>query len=220
MIAAGGFVVLFGVVARHVARGPACDGGVREPSVAFLSVRSRATPGALGALVPLGALGVHELRYLAGYGSQADGQAAATGHGYLEVLSGPLVIAACAVLIGVVLRRAEAAAPRAVIWALLTTAVAAAHGGQELIEGAVRAGHAGALGPGLWAVIPAAALVAGVLMVALGFARKAVETCEPHTPQPLLWLVSACRVVLCGTVTPSVALVRNWSARGPPAWSA
>jgi hypothetical protein len=115
----------------------------------------------------LGALALHELRYLLGYGSGAQEALARHGHAYMEQLVPALVALSVALVAGALLvplngRFAEAGPRlgvlrRAALYAGLMLAVFCA---QELAEGWLSAGHPGGLeamlGHGGWVAIPLA----------------------------------------------------------------
>ena len=117
---------------------------------------------------------MHELRYLLAYGGQAHSAMVSQGHGYLGELAPALVVLALSALCG---RLATAALGRPIatggprsIWRSAVTfavALAAIFAAQELVEGAVFAGHAAGvaavLGGGGWLAMP---LAAGVGLLA------------------------------------------------------
>jgi hypothetical protein len=127
---------------------------------------ARAVPRT-AALVALGALAVHQLRYLAAYGGNADQELSRQGHGYLTQALPVLVALAVAALAACVLRAALAGAEgdepsarrRALPYALAIVIVFAS---QETIEGALFAGHAAGLAAifagGAWLALPLALL--------------------------------------------------------------
>jgi hypothetical protein len=119
------------------------------------------------ALLALGALAVHELRYVVAYGGHAQSAMATQGHGYLGELAPALVVLALSALCG---RLAAASLGRQVAVGASrpvgrsATAFAAAlmaiFAAQELVEGALFAGHAAGvaavLGSGGWVALPLA----------------------------------------------------------------
>ena len=125
-----------------------------------------------GALLALGALAVHQLRYLAAYGGDAGHQLAHQGHGYLfsalPVVAGFAVaaIAAC-VLRGALVGmpdRTRSAGP--VQYAL---AILAVFSFQEVLEGALSEGHAGGVAAifahGGWLAVPLVIVVGSICSV-------------------------------------------------------
>ena len=129
------------------------------------------------ALLALGALAVHELRYLLAYGGQAHSAMMSQGHGYLGELAPALVVLALSALCG---RLATAALGRPMatggsrpLWraaAAFAAALAAIFAAQELVEGAVFAGHAAGvaavLGGGGWLALPLALAIGLITAVA------------------------------------------------------
>jgi hypothetical protein len=182
---------------------------------------------------PLGVLGVHHLRYLLAYGADADAQLASQGHAYLGPLSTVLVVLAACAVGGFVGRLAEAWSEGASVppvrsfarvWVVAAAGLLAVYAGQEMLEGALAAGHpsglAGAFGGGgLWAV-PAAMAVAGVLAAVLRGERRAVEaivSARLRAPRITLSCCAPKQAVLEPSLRPrGVAL--DWAAprRGPP----
>jgi hypothetical protein len=139
------------------------------------------------ALLSLGAFGVHQGRYLLGYGRHADAALAAQGHAYLSAIVVPMLIVALAVaLAGVLLRGLTPASQRtepALRYAALQCAAALLiiYVAQELGEAALVSAHPGGLagifGHGGWIAAPLA-LVAGSLVA---FALRAVDAAEGAT---------------------------------------
>jgi hypothetical protein len=139
-------------------------------------------------LLSLGALAVHELRYLLAYGDQAGEALASQGHAYLADLGGVLIAVVLAALLAAILGTALAPPPRrrgqpvgssfprtAAIYAVALFAIFSA---QELTEGAVAAGHpaglAAILAHGGWVALPLAFLVGAVSSLA-SLALRGVE---------------------------------------------
>jgi hypothetical protein len=138
-----------------------------------------------GALLAAGALAVHELRYLAGYGSDAAHVLGAHGHAYLIPLL-PLVTLLLAMALARFLlalvdpwrgaatkagAAGESRAPRlSALWLWSTVCLWTAYACQELLEGALAPGHpagiAGVVGQGGWVAF-AAALAVGLLVALL-----------------------------------------------------
>jgi hypothetical protein len=136
------------------------------------------------ALLALGAIALHELRYLAAFGATGGADLRA-GHGYLESLV-PLLaaVAVAALAVSVVapamlrlapsLGREDCVTERAAGYA---AALLAVHLAQELTEAALSTGHpasvAGTLGAGGWAVIPLAMALGAVAALARGWLHRA-----------------------------------------------
>lgn len=182
------------------------------------------------ALVAGGSLAVHELRYIAGYGSEAGGALAAQGHSYLAWV-GPLVAAVIAVACGVFIaslaaghRDREPARMTAVrVWALASASLTAIYLIQETLEGVLATGHpsgvAGVLADGGWtAVLFAIAIGAAIALMLRG--ARAVEAAaarllRPALTAPAVPLVS--RAVGAVRAVPRTAvLARHLAGRAPP----
>ena len=141
-----------------------------------MSSRNSALPRT-AALVALGALIVHQLRYFGAYGGDAGSQLAAQGHGYLGQLT-PLVIAlALAAVAGCLVRaaltgRSGRARSRSLATGVFAGAILATFAAQETIEGFLFAGHLDGLGAifggGGWLAVP--------LALALGLVSALIET--------------------------------------------
>ena len=144
-----------------------------------VSLRARAA-----ALLPLAALGVHDLRYRLAYGGDAGHELARQGHAYLGIAK-PLVGVLCALAAAEMVARlarawrigeaAERNWSRSRLWAAATVALVAVFFGQELLEGAIFAGHpaglAGVMGAGGWLALPLSVAAAGLLTLFLAGAR-------------------------------------------------
>ena len=139
------------------------------------------------ALLAVGALSLHQLRYLAGYGGNAGDAAAAHGHGYLSWVAvaavGLVVAAGCAfvlALAGARRARGSEAAPAgfARAWLAASAALAVIYSVQELAEGWLAHGHPGGaaalLGHGGWTAYALALAIGALVALALRGARRAV----------------------------------------------
>lgn len=157
---------------------------VQSPALNALRRTSRTARAA--SLLSLGALAVHELRYLFAYGHRAGEALASQGHAYLSNLGGALVTLTLATLLATLLAGGLAPAARrpdqppafrrtAVLYSLALLAIFCA---QELTEGAVAAGHpaglAAVLAHGGWVALPLA-LAAGALCSLACIALQGVE---------------------------------------------
>ena len=187
------------------------------------------------ALISVGALAVHDLRYLLAYKGSAAHQLSVQGHGYLKALT-PVVIG---VLVLVLARFAvrlmrlfgggdgregdePALPPTRVLWPLMSATLVAIYAGQEWIEGQVAGGHPGGLaaafGHGGWLAVPLAVVVGLVIALALRGAEAAIAmaaNARPRTmprPRPLVALVP------CFDRIPPTGggLARLLAPRGPP----
>jgi hypothetical protein len=187
---------------------------------------------ARAAVVPAGALAVHQLRFLLAFGGGANAQLARQGHSYLHSLV-PWIVLLLGVAVGGFLRALGRAlgghrsAPRytlslAALWAACSMCLLAIYVSQELLEGQFATGHpvgvAGIFGYGGWWSVPAAACV-GLVLAAMfhstswvldEVARRYAITVPP-APRPTAspWPADL--------RLPRLApLAGGWSGRGPP----
>jgi hypothetical protein len=128
------------------------------------------------ALVALGALIVHQLRYLGAYGGDTGPALAAQGHGYLGQVTPLIVAIALAAVAGCLVRAAltgRAGSGRGVLasTAVFAGAILATFAAQETVEGLLFAGHpdglAAVFGEGGWLAVP--------LALVLGFASALLD---------------------------------------------
>jgi hypothetical protein len=139
-----------------------------------ISLRSRAL-----ALLPLAAVGLHQLRYELAFGSHAGPELATEGHAYLASLT-PLLALVAALLVAELLTRFARAwhgqgegfrnPPAIVLGLAIAASLVAIYSGQELLEGLLATGHpaglAGVFGGGGWWSVPLA-LAFGLLIALL-----------------------------------------------------
>lgn len=138
---------------------------------------SAARRGGIGAamrsatVVAAGAIAVHQLRYLVGYGGDASAALRDQGHAYLVALIPLLALLGGVTLIATVVAALAGAQPRSPRGAPLVRAlvyagaILAVFGAQETIEGVLVAGHPG----GIAAVMAHGGLVAVPLAVGFGW---------------------------------------------------
>jgi hypothetical protein len=135
------------------------------------------------ALLSLGLLAVHDLRYRLAFGGHADHTLEAHGHSYLSAaapLVALLVLAASALLLRQI-AHGEAGVQRrtAHLWLVAAAALLLAFGAQELIEGALATGHpagvAAVLGAGGWIAGPVAVVVGGAITLLLRGAEAVLD---------------------------------------------
>jgi hypothetical protein len=188
-----------------------------------LPVRIRAA-----ALISVGALAVHDLRFLLAYRGGAAKELSVTGHGYLGDVT-PLAMGALALAIAAFAWRLlhphveETRLPSTRrMWAFLTGVLIAIYASQEWIEGQLSPGHAsglaGIFGSGGWLAVPLAVVVALVIALLLRGAEAAIV--HAATPRAPAWLRPRPLLTLS---PPSVwrpltgdALARSLAPRGPP----
>ncbi len=158
------------------------------------------------AVLAVGALAVHQLRYLIGYGSEAGAALAQQGHGYLT--QAPAALLALA-LLGIASMLVSARSPvpgapglrwRGVAIAVLSYALALllAYCLQETLEGLLASGHPG----GLAAIFAHGGAVAlplslffGALAWAASFGLDAIERRLARSPGPIATRDTAPRVL-------------------------
>jgi hypothetical protein len=126
------------------------------------------------ALVALGALVVHQLRYLGTYGADAGAQLTAQGHGYLGDVT-PLVIAVSLAAVAACLVRAALGEPSqrrrgpTAATAVFAVAIFGTFAAQEALEGMLFAGHlhgvAAVFGQGGWLAVPLALALAAICVL-------------------------------------------------------
>lgn len=178
-------------------------------------------------LLVAGVYGLHQLRYLIGYGNDADHALAAQGHAYLTfaapLLAVTLVLAAAELIHRLARGRVDAGGPvrLRILWAGATASFVVAYSVQELIEGLVSRGHPGGLAAlfdhGGWAAIPLAVAFGLVVALLLRGAARAIELAGESAvrlalPRPVLLIRSSGAAF----VSAARAFARNASARGPP----
>jgi hypothetical protein len=179
------------------------------------------------ALIAVGGLWVHDLRYQAGYGHDADRALAESGHGYLgavALLVGALTILAVGhfVLELVWARRVRALrrVPLWWTWLLFTAALLALYLTQEALEGWLHVGHPAGLdaltGHGGWVVLIAAPALAALLAMLQRGAEAALATPLLCVAAPW-WAAPEPRRVLgvCGPI-PRDPLAEFVGGRAPP----
>jgi hypothetical protein len=150
--------------------------------VSTLSIRARTF-----ALLPVAALGVHQLRYRLAFGHESHHELAAEGHAYLASLTPILAFVAALIGAELVFRLARASrghsasGPRARFLALATAVAAtlvAIYMAQELLEGLLSTGHpdglAGVFGEGGWWSVPIAIAFGTVIALLIRGADAAV----------------------------------------------
>jgi hypothetical protein len=185
------------------------------------------------ALVPAGALAVHQLRFWLAFGSGAKVELARQGHAYLHSLV-PWIVVLLAVAVGAflwALGRAvggQRSVPRytlslVALWLVCTFCLVAIYFSQELLEGLFATGHpaglAGVFGYGGWWSIPAALCVGLVLAAVLHGARWVLDEIADRHERAANGRVAAAiapRVPLDVFAARLSPLAEGWSDRGPP----
>jgi len=183
-------------------------------------------------LMPLAAWTVHQVRYLAAYGSGAPRQLADQGHAYLDLVMPVILVLASLAFGAFVLRFARAwsregnqhsaTGSTSRLWVTIAAGLVAIYTGQELLEGVLASGHApglaGVLGNGGWWALPAAVMVAGLLAFAVRGARvveallgRRVSRRRRISVAPML------PMPLSAALSPAAPLARRGAGRAPPA---
>jgi hypothetical protein len=172
-----------------------------------------------GALLAAGSLAVHELRFLAGYGGDAE----VGGHGYLAWVA-PLVAIALAVACGAWLARLgrKGDSPRsALTWLGSSASLVAIYVVQETIEILTSPGHPGLLAHGGWIAAPVALAIGAMVALMLRGAHAADQAvaaaARPWSP---LRIAPAAPVAIAVPAAPLGAprrpLARRLAGRAPP----
>jgi hypothetical protein len=149
------------------------------------------------ALLGAGALGLHELRYLIGYGGDAGHALAEQGHGYLDAVTAVValtLVAALAALVAALVRGPGAAKrpPRSwrLRWLACSGALLAVFTLQELVEGVLSPGHpaglVGVAGSGGWIAVPLALAIGAVVAALLRGAEAVIARFAAPLRRPRL----------------------------------
>jgi hypothetical protein len=183
------------------------------------------------ALMVAAALGLHELRYLIGYGGDTGSALAAQGHGYLSFAGLPVAVLLGAAAVGLLramvrAHRIGVAArdemPFGVLWLSVALCLALIYCSQEFLEGLLAHGHpsgvvAGLLAQGGWTAFPLALVIGlGVALLLRGAdAAIAAAARRARCPRPAAGAVSP-RPALPPLAPASSVLARNLAGRAPP----
>jgi hypothetical protein len=185
------------------------------------------------ALVPAGALAVHQLRFMLAFGGHAGVELARQGHSYLHSVV-PWIVLLIGIAVGGFLwglgralggQRSVSrhALSLAALWLLCSVCLVAIYVAQEFLEGLFATGHpaglAGIFGYGGWWSIPAAVCVGLVLAAIFQGARWVLdEVAQRRTGIPAGRRRRPARLprrrdVWLPRLSP---LADGWSGRGPP----
>lgn len=188
---------------------------------------------ARGALVPAGALAVHQLRYWLAFGSNATVELRAQGHSYLHSLV-PWIVLLIAISAGVFLRAlgralgGRCSLPRytlsfAALWLVCAACLVAIYVCQEFLEGLFATGHpsglVGIFGYGGWWSVPAALSVGLVLAAVFHGARwvlREVAQRHQHLTVSRRHRLPRARAPRSSVLPRLEPLAEGWSDRGPP----
>jgi hypothetical protein len=192
------------------------------PGVTQRRLRPRAA-----ALLAAGGYVLHQLRYALGYGGHAHEELASQGHAYMTFVAPLLAVAVAALLADLGLRIVAAERPAPAprlrrLWALATASLLLAYLAQELIEGALAAGHPAGLealtAGGGWVALPLAAALGLALALLARGAHAALELAAEPAPRVARPRAGA---LVRGARAPRSLRIRLASgpaaARGPPA---
>lgn len=173
------------------------------------------------ALLGMGALAVHQLRYLIAHGDGAGAALAREGHAYLGALAPAVAMLAGVAALDFLLalavrRRGNTGSYR---WVAVTACLMAVYVGQESIEGLLAAGHpvglAAVLGNGGWVALPlACAIGLGITLLLRG--ADLVLAAAGRRPQPPARRAPGARHSSPPVLWVSAPLARNLAGRGPP----
>jgi hypothetical protein len=184
-------------------------------------------------LLPPAALGVHELRYVLAYGSNAGVELQRQGHSYLHSVV-PWIVLVGALVVGAFLRAlgrafsGHTSSSRLTIsfaglWLACTVSLVAIYAGQEFLEGLFVTGHpagwAGIFGYGGGWSIPAAICIGLVLAAVFHGARWMLHEVAHRYARPLVISRRRPAPAMRPPLVPPprlVPLAGGWSGRGPP----
>lgn len=184
------------------------------------------------ALMPAGALAVHQLRYWLAFGGRAGLLLQQQGHAYLHSIV-PWIVLLGAVGVGVFLRAlgralgGQCTLPRqtlsfGALWLICAACLVAIYVSQEFLEGLFVTGHpaglAGIFGYGGWWSLPAAVGVGLVLAISFHGARRVLHAVAERRGRIAIRARTAAPACAPRHVpVPSLApLADGSSGRGPP----
>ena len=192
-------------------------------------MRTGALTARMAALVGVGSLAVHQLRFLLWYGDGSDRALSAQGHAYLVVV-GPVVVTVAAFAFARILDRiargARTSAPRlGRLWLVLSAALTVMFCVQESLEGMLSSGHPDGLaamaGHGGWLAAPLSAIVGIALAIALRGGAQAAELLAPsRSPRAPLRAALPSLLPLAAPAVRRPSWLALAPARAPPAASA
>jgi hypothetical protein len=180
------------------------------------------------ALLSVGVLVVHELRYRLAFGGHADHALEAHGHSHLSLVA-PIVGLVVLVASARLLQQLAAGAPEGRrrsptrLWLVATASLVIAFTAQELLEGALAVGHPtgldGAFGSGGWIALPLALIVGGAVALLLRGADRVIDAGVRLRPRALRLMVPlAERAVrsVAALAPPPSPLATLAAGRAPP----
>jgi hypothetical protein len=179
------------------------------------------------ALLGVGALAVHQLRYSLGYGASAPDAVAVQGHAYVSaaaVLIAVLLVAALTGSLATLVRgRAGEASPSSsfgAVWARTSGALMALYAVQELLEGLLATGHPagipGLVGHGGWMAFLLAPAVGALLALGMRGERAARALASPPAPRPGRPRPATIVLPRAPLLHTPNGVARHLAGRGPP----
>ena len=192
------------------------------------SARSTGTRFRAGAVLSLGAMTLHHLRYELAYPDHSGEALATQGHGYLKFVSAAvlcLVVLACVGLLLQIVRPCGEVAPTRTglgrTWITASGALVSIYAVQELLEGMLVHGHPAGLGAltahGGWVALLLGAVLGGAVTLLLRGSATVVRITAGrgrprfHRPAP------APGAPACGSLVPALSPVPRFpTGRGPP----
>jgi hypothetical protein len=181
------------------------------------------------AALAVGAFALHQLRYLLGYGDATAQTLASHGHGYLALVT-PLIALVVAVAAGQFLAQLASAntsgeAGRGIgrfgrVWMAAAAVLFATYAGQELLEGALSAGHPGGAaavvaGGGWWA-LPLAACIGLFVALVMRGADRCVASAAARKASMSGRAIGRARRPGSADLPVARVLARNLAGRAPP----
>jgi hypothetical protein len=187
-------------------------------------------------LISVGALGVHDLRYVLAYGGHASHELTVQGHGYLQsvtpLVGGLVVLAAVAFASRLMSAYASGSGdeghPRLSVrgmWLSASALLVGVYATQEWLEGMLADGHPGGIGApfghGGWLAVPLAVVIGLLIALALRGAAAAIAVAAARgrariaPPSPCQLPSPVGRSVWIAL--PQGALARRLAPRAPPA---
>lgn len=186
-------------------------------------------------LIAVGALGVHDLRYLLAYGGNAGHELSLQGHGYLRLatplIAGLVVLAAAAFAarlmrayaVGEDGERRKLPSTRR-LWPMATALLVSVYATQEWLEGTLSEGHPGGIAApfshGGWIAVPLAIAIGLLVALALRGAAAAIAVAAARGRNRLRYSGAAplpSRVARSvWSAPPRGVLARRLAPRAPP----
>jgi hypothetical protein len=193
-----------------------------------MRVRGTATVLRSSSLIALGALGVHQLRYLLAYGGGTTQALREQGHAYLTFALPLVAAAALSLVAGTLIAAAHGRAPASTPrtrrlggWACCAVALLGIFVAQELVEGILAGGHpagpAAFLANGGWLALPLAVAFGGLVARLLrGIDLVQERLAAPPTRRPRSPLTTGRARPRAGRALGKRVLALGLACRPPP----